>query len=60
MKKFFVMLCCLSFATAAAFAQNKADDIIGNWFAEQDGVESYVAITKSPDGTEDWIVYHVK
>lgn len=60
MKKFFVMLCCLSLATAAAFAQNKADDIIGNWFAEQDGVESYVAITKSPDGTYKAQVYWVE
>ena len=60
MKKFFVMLCCLSLATAVAFAQNKADDIIGNWFAEQDGVESYVTITKSPDGTYKAQVYWVE
>ena len=51
MKKFFVMFCMLPFVAAAAFGQNKADDIVGNWFAEQDGVESFVEIMKSPDGT---------
>lgn len=45
---------------AAASAQNKADDIIGNWFAEQDGIGSYVAITKSPDGTYQAQVYWVE
>lgn len=60
MRKLLVLLCFLPLAAAAAFAQNKADDIIGNWFAEQDGIGSYVAITKSPDGTYQAQVYWVE
>ena len=60
MKKFFVMFCMLPLVAAAASGQNKADDIVGNWFAEQDGVESFVAITKSPDGTYKAQVYWVE
>lgn len=60
MRKFFVLLCLLPLAAAAAFAQNKADDIVGNWYAEQDGIGSYVAITRSPDGTYKAQVYWVE
>lgn len=41
----------LSLAALGLNAQNKADDIVGKWFAEQDGVESFVEIMRCPDGT---------
>lgn len=48
----FLIALLLPFAAAMpAFAQNKADDIVGKWFATQDGIDSHVAITRSDDGT---------
>lgn len=51
MKKFFVFMFLLPLAALGLSAQNKADDIVGKWFAEQDGVESFVEIMRSADGT---------
>ena len=50
MKKFFSIMCMMALSVTLS-AQNKPDDIVGKWFAEQDGVESFVEIMKSPDGT---------
>ena len=58
MRKFLVLLCFLPLAAAAAFAQNKDDDIIGNWFAEQEPDGTYqaqvywVEDSTAPDGTK--------
>lgn len=51
MKKVLVTILMLSVAALGLNAQNKADDIVGKWFAEQDGVESFVEIMRCPDGT---------
>lgn len=51
MRKFIAWLCILPFSVIALNARNNADDIVGNWLAEQDGIQSYVSITRSPEGT---------
>lgn len=51
MKNVLVTILMLSVAALGLNAQNKADDIVGKWFAEQDGVESFVEIMRCPDGT---------
>ena len=51
MKNVIVTILMLSVAALGLNAQNKADDIVGKWFAEQDGVESFVEIMRCPDGT---------
>lgn len=51
MKNVLVSILMLSVAALGLNAQNKADDIVGKWFAEQDGVESFVEIMRCPDGT---------
>ena len=45
------MFCALSVAFTALDAQNRPDDIVGKWLAEQDGVSSHAEITRSSDGT---------
>lgn len=51
MKKTLALLCALPFVAVALDAQNKADDIVGIWLAEQDGVQSHAEITRCQDGT---------
>lgn len=51
MKRLAILFCALSVAFTALDAQNKADDIVGKWLAEQDGVSSHAEITRSSDGT---------
>lgn len=51
MKKILASVLLLSGTAFGLGAQNRADDIVGRWFAEQDGVESFVDIRRSPDGT---------
>lgn len=59
MKKALLLISFLLLVPAMSWSQNVPDDIVGNWIAIQDGVESYAAITRSSDGTYRCQLYWV-
>ncbi len=53
------LILALAIAMPTVGAQDRADDIVGDWIAQQNGSYSNVAITRSDDGTYKAQVYWV-
>lgn len=53
------LILALAIAMPTVGAQDRSDDIVGDWIAQQNGSYSNVAITRSDDGTYKAQVYWV-